>query len=395
MKIYFDENMPFATDFFDELCQFDGDTNGELIPFSGRTLTAEKVADADVLLVRSITQVNEALLHLNNKLKFVGSATIGTDHVDVDYLAQRDVTFHSAPGCNAISVAEYVLSALVVLAERYLLDLSQLSVGIVGGGNTGTRLSEKLSALGVKFKICDPLLADKQAKNRSQNDNNVSSDAREYFSLNEVLACDVISLHVPKVVGGKYPTDKLLNKEKLSTLRDEQILISACRGDVIDNDALLALKKTGHALKLVLDVWQGEPNVLEGLIPYTEIATAHIAGYSLEGKARGSEMLHQALCRKLKVHPKHKLVNFLPSASISEVKINEDFSQILLNQLVKMVYDVRRDDAIFRQQLSQQGFDSLRKNYPVRREFSAVTVTLLSNTFSDVPHRLGFSKLSN
>jgi erythronate-4-phosphate dehydrogenase len=381
--------------FFNGLCQFDGDINGELIPFSGRTLTAEQVADADVLLVRSITKVNEALLHLNNKLKFVGSATIGTDHVDVDYLAQRDVTFHSAPGCNAISVAEYVLSALVVLAERYLLDLSQLSVGIVGGGNTGTRLSEKLSALGVKFKICDPLLADKQAKNRSQNDNNVSSDAREYFSLNEVLACDVISLHVPKVVGGKYPTDKLLNKEKLSTLRDEQILISACRGDVIDNDALLALKKTGHALKLVLDVWQGEPNVLEGLIPYTEIATAHIAGYSLEGKARGSEMLYQALCRKLKVHPKHKLVNFLPSASISEVKINEDFSQILLNQLVKMVYDVRRDDAIFRQQLSQQGFDSLRKNYPVRREFSAVTVTLLSNTFSDVPHRLGFSKLSN
>jgi erythronate-4-phosphate dehydrogenase len=381
--------------FFNELCQFDGDINGELIPFSGRTLTAEQVADADVLLVRSITKVNEALLHLNNKLKFVGSATIGTDHVDVDYLAQRNITFHSAPGCNAISVAEYVLSALVVLAERYLLDLSQLSVGIVGGGNTGTRLSEKLSALGIKFKICDPLLADKQTKNRSQNDNNVSSDTREYFSLNEVLACDVISLHVPKVVGGKYPTDKLLNKEKLSTLRDEQILISACRGDVIDNDALLALKKTGHALKLVLDVWQGEPNVLEGLIPYTEIATAHIAGYSLEGKARGSEMLYQALCRKLKIHPKHKLVSFLPSASISEVKINEDFSQILLNQLVKMVYDVRRDDAIFRQQLSQQGFDSLRKNYPVRREFSAVTVTLLSNTFSDVPHRLGFSKLSN
>ncbi len=394
MKIYFDENMPFATDFFNELCQFDGDINGELIPFSGRTLTAEQVADADVLLVRSITKVNEGLLHLNNKLKFVGSATIGTDHIDLDYLAQRDITFHSAPGCNAISVAEYVLSALVVLAERYLLDLSQLSVGIVGGGNTGTRLSEKLSALGIQFKICDPLLADKQAKNRSKNDNDIS-DTREYFSLNEVLACDVISLHVPKVVNGKYPTDKLLNKEKLLTLRDEQILISACRGDVIDNDALLSLKEAGHGLKLVLDVWQGEPNVLEALIPFTEIATAHIAGYSLEGKARGSEMLYQALCRKLKVHPKHQLVNFLPSASVSEVKINEDFSQILLNQLVKMVYDVRRDDAIFRQQLSQQGFDSLRKAYPVRREFSAVTVTLLSNSFSDVPHRLGFNKSSN
>jgi erythronate-4-phosphate dehydrogenase len=200
---------------------------------------------------------------------------------------------------------------------------------------------------------------------------------------------------VPKVVGGKYPTDKLLNAENLAQLREDQILISACRGDVIDNHALLALKAAGHGLKVVLDVWQGEPDVLKDLIPYTEIATAHIAGYSLEGKARGSEMLYQALCQQLNVEPKYQLKHFLPSASIPAIEINQDFSQILLNQLVKMVYDVRRDDAIFRQQLSAQGFDSLRKNYPVRREFSAVAVTLSPDAISDVPHRLGFSKMSN
>ena len=403
MKIYFDENMPFAKEFFSELCHIniancDGEL-GTLVPFSGRTLTAEQVADADVLLVRSITQVNEELLHLNDKLTFVGSATIGTDHIDQVYLANRNVAFHSAPGCNAISVAEYVLSALVVLAERYLLDLSSLTVGIVGGGNTGSRLSEKLTALGIEHKICDPLLAQKQAQNltekSAQEKTSAPADTRNYVSLTEVLACDVISLHVPKIVGGEYPTYKLINEEVLAQLRDEQILISACRGDVIDNHALLALKQQGHGLKIVLDVWQGEPDVLEALIPYTEIATAHIAGYSLEGKARGSEMLYQALCQKLKVEEKYQLKNFLPSASIPVIEINQDFSQILLNQLVKMVYDVRRDDAIFRQQLSAQGFDSLRKNYPVRREFSAVTVTLSSNTKSDVPHRLGFSKTSN
>ena len=181
MKIYFDENMPFAQEFFSELSHlhignFEGlsdGTNdaeqGELVPFSGRTLTAEQVADADVLLVRSITQVNEQLLHLNDKLAFVGSATIGTDHIDKDYLAKRNISFHSAPGCNAISVAEYVLSALVVLAERYLLNLSSLTVGIVGGGNTGSRLSEKLTALGIAHKICDPLLAEKQAKKQAGN----------------------------------------------------------------------------------------------------------------------------------------------------------------------------------------------------------------------------------
>ena len=394
MKIYFDENMPFAHEFFSELSLLNVSNKtveDQLIPFSGRTLSAEEVADADVLLVRSITQVNEALLHLNDKLLFVGSATIGTDHIDKDYLAQRNITFTAAPGCNAISVAEYVLSALVVLAERYLLDLLTLTVGIVGGGNTGTRLSEKLTALGIKHKICDPILAAEQA-----NDNSTPKlDLRSYASLDEVLACDVISLHVPKIIGGEHPTDQLINAERLQRLRENQILISACRGDVIDNHALLALKEKGHGLKVVLDVWQGEPNLLEALIPYTEIASAHIAGYSLEGKARGSEMLYQALCKKLGKEPKHQLSEFLPQATISTIEINQDFNQILLNQLVKMVYDVRRDDALFRQQLSVQGFDGLRKNYPARREFSATTVTLSNNAYSDVPHRLGFSKVSN
>jgi erythronate-4-phosphate dehydrogenase len=375
MKILFDENMPYAKEFFSDIVGNDT----ELLSFSGRDLTPEQVIDADVLLVRSITQVNEALLHKNNTLSFVGTATIGTDHVDQTYLAKRNVAFHSAPGCNAVSVAEYVISALVILAERYLFDLTQLTVGIVGGGNTGTRLSEKLSALGIRYKICDPLLA--------ANPN----DLREFASLDEMLECDVISLHVPKVMGGEHPTYHLLNESRLSNLKDDQILISACRGEVIDNNALLALKKSGHGLKLVLDVWEGEPQVLTPLIEHTEIATAHIAGYSLEGKSRGTEMLYQALCQHINNAPVCQLKALLPTANISRVELNQEYNEIVLNQLVKMVYDVRRDDAIFRQQLSSQGFDALRKNYPTRREFSSVQVILSLNDCSDVPHRLGFS----
>jgi len=381
MKILFDENMPYAKEFFSEFCATD-----ELISFSGRDLTAQQVVDAEVLLVRSITQVNEALLKNNTKLSFVGTATIGMDHIDQTYLAKRNIAFHSAPGCNAISVAEYVISSLVILAERYLFDLTQLTVGIVGGGNTGTRLSEKLTALGIRYKICDPLLE----KN--------SVDSRNFFSLDEVLNCDVISLHVPKVVDGDYPTYHLLNKTRLNKLTQKQILINACRGEVIDNQALLALKQQGHGVKVVLDVWEGEPDVLTPLIEHTEIATAHIAGYSLEGKSRGTEMLYQALCEHVEkrqnviIEPKCQLNSLLPTASVSSIELNQEFNDVILNQLVKMVYDVRRDDAIFRQQLSSQGFDSLRKNYPVRREFSAMQVTLLPNASSDVPHRLGFSK---
>ncbi|MCO4800103.1 MAG: 4-phosphoerythronate dehydrogenase, partial [Colwelliaceae bacterium] len=263
MNIFYDENMPFAAEFFQDI--------GDLTPFSGRELSAEQVENADVLLVRSITQVNETLLALNKKLSFVGTATIGFDHIDREYLSNRNVSFTPAPGCNAISVAEYVLSSLVVLAERYQLKLLDLTVGIIGAGNTGSRLSEKLKALGIKHILCDPILAKS------------SNDDRNFSSLEEVLACDVVSLHVPKTLQGDHPTFHLLNEQRLQQFTQDQILINACRGEVIDNQALLKLKRSGHQLKVVLDVWENEPNILHQLIPFCEITTAHIAGYSLEG----------------------------------------------------------------------------------------------------------------
>ena len=376
MKIFYDENMPFAKEFFGDL--------GQLVPFLGRELTADQTIDADVLLVRSITKVNQGLLGNNSCCQFVGTATIGVDHIDQVYLNERNVTFTSAPGCNAISVAEYVVSSLVVLAERYLIDLFSLTIGILGGGNTGTCLSEKLSALGINYLLCDPLLEAKQKSN--------TSDKRQYSLLEQVLACDVISLHVPITECGEHPTFHLLNEKRLNQFNNNQILINACRGEVIDNQALLKMKKQGHELKLVLDVWENEPNILHALIEHTEISSAHIAGYSLEGKARGTEMLYQALCKQLKIPVDKFLSDFLPKASITEVEINQPFEQILLNQLVKMVYDVRRDDGIFRQTILSHGFDHIRKTYPARREFSSVKVTMTNQAKSDVPHHLGFLK---
>ena len=161
---------------------------------------------------------------------------------------------------------------------------------------------------------------------------------------------------------------------------------------MIDNQALLEMKKQGHGLKLVLDVWENEPNILHALIEHTEISSAHIAGYSLEGKARGTEMLYQALCKQLKIPVEKHLSDFLPKALITKVEINQPFEQILLNQLVKMVYDVRRDDGIFRQTILSHGFDHIRKTYPARREFSSVNVTMTNQAKSDVPHHLGFLK---
>ncbi|REL36223.1 4-phosphoerythronate dehydrogenase [Thalassotalea euphylliae] len=383
MKIFFDENMPFAREFFSEL----GGEQHQLVPFKGRELNAQQLIDADVLLVRSITKVNEALLADAQQLKFVGTATIGVDHVDQKYLAERDIKFSSAPGCNAISVAEFVISSLVVLAERYQLSLSDKSVGIVGAGNTGSRLTEKLTALGIHYKLCDPLLAD-------------AGDNREFVSLDEALACDIVSLHVPLTRSGEHPTFHLLDEAKLHAFNEQQILINACRGEVIDNQALLALKQQGHGLTLVMDVWEGEPNVLTELIPFTDLASAHIAGYSLEGKARGTQMLYQAVCQMLQIEGNKQLADFLPKPNIGSVKLNTDgkrnqeFDEILLNQLVKMVYDVRRDDGIFRQQLSRFGFDHIRKNYPVRREFSSLAISGENSSLNTLV-QLGFNRLAD
>lgn len=373
MKILFDENMPFAKEFFGELA------GGDIHAFNGRELDAEMAKDADVLLVRSITQVNEQLLSLNNNLQFVGTATIGVDHIDQTYLSQRQVPFYSAPGCNAVSVAEYVLSSLIVMSERYQFSLFDKTVGIVGAGNTGSRLSEKLTALGIKHVICDPLLEQ-------------AGDTRIFSTMAEVVACDVISLHVPITSTGEHPTYHLFNEQVINGLKPEQILINACRGEVIDNQALLAQKKRGQGPKLVLDVWENEPNILTELIEHTEISTAHIAGYSIEGKARGTEMLYQALCNQLNLPIKHNLTSLLPSAVISEVEITQNFDENLLKPLTKMVYDVRRDDSIFRQQILEQGFDYIRKTYPARREFSSVTITCSHRASSESCYGVGFSQ---
>ena len=204
MNIYIDENIPYAKAFFLSF--------GKLHFFCGRSVNAKTLKDADVLLVRSITKVNEQLLYLNKNLKFVGTATIGTDHIDKSYLCSRGITFSSAPGCNKLSVAEYVLSALLVIAEQDLLNFSKKSVAIVGAGNTGSAVYQRLNALGLTCHLYDPPLQ-------------ALGDEREFCSLETVLSADIISLHVPKVMNGKYSTWHLFNKTLLNQLNAEQILI--------------------------------------------------------------------------------------------------------------------------------------------------------------------------
>lgn len=354
MNIYIDENIPYAEHFFSDY--------GELTFFSGREVTAEQLVNADVLLVRSITQVNEQLLHLNNSIQFVGTATIGTDHIDLDYLKSRGITFSSAPGCNKISVAEYILSSLMVLSERKQFILTDKTVAIVGAGNTGSAVYQRLDALGVRCKLYDPLLEQ-------------AGDKRSFCTFEDVLQSDIISLHVPKTKTGVYPTVHMFNEAVLKQLNTNQILLNASRGEVVDNAALLKLASNHKSPLLVLDVWENEPNIKKQLIPFVEIATPHIAGYSLDGKVRGTEMLYLAFCELFKINVKHKANDFSAISAINKITISQPLDQTLIKSLMHLIFDVRRDDALFRQMIDQlDGFDTMRKNYQERRELSTLSV---------------------
>ncbi len=384
MKIIADENMPYVEELFSEL--------GDVVRLDGRTLTAQAVQDADVLLVRSVTQVNPSLLAQNSQLKFVGSATIGTDHIDKAYLSERQIPFFSAPGCNATSVGEFAFIAMLELAKRYQTQLVGKTVGIVGAGNTGSALAKCLDAYGIKVLLNDPLLEQ-------------AGDKREFVSLDELIErSDVVSLHVPLTKQGEHKTWYLFDEDKLSRLRQGAWLLNCCRGEVIDNNSLIKVKGQRPDLKLVLDVWEGEPNPIAELVPLVDFATPHIAGYSLEGKARGTYMLYQQLCRIMNKPATKTLTSLLPAYGWQELALslakvqNGEVNELTLArerqvlQLVRSVYDLRDDDALFRTCFNQsKGFDLMRKNHKHRREFSALKLVNSPQCEVDCLIKLGFS----
>lgn len=245
MKILVDENMPYARELFSRL--------GEVKAVPGRPIPVAELDDADALMVRSVTKVNESLLG-GKPVKFVGTATAGTDHVDDAWLAQAGIGFSAAPGCNAIAVVEYVFSALLMLAERDGFALRDRTVGIVGVGNVGGRLQARLEALGIRTLLCDPPRADR-------------GDEGNFCSLDELVEqADVLTFHTPLFKDGPYKTLHMADDALISRLKPGTILINACRGPVIDNTALLNRLNAGQSLSVVLDVWEGEPDLNVALL---------------------------------------------------------------------------------------------------------------------------------
>lgn len=370
MKILVDENMPYALDLFSRL--------GEVQAVPGRPIPRDALIDADALMVRSVTKVDQELL-TGTRIGFVGTATAGTDHVDEAWLRQNGVGFSAAPGCNAIAVVEYVFSALLLLAERDGFRLRDKTVGIVGVGNVGSRLDARLKALGVRTLLCDPPRADR-------------GDAGEFWPLEKLVAqADILTFHTPLNHSGRYSSLHLVNEDLLAALPDKRILINACRGAVVDNAALLKVLEQGKRLSTVLDVWEPEPDLCVSLLERVDIGTAHIAGYTLEGKARGTTQVFEALAQHLG-QPQHiGLASLLPPPEFSEIRLNGPLDEGRLKRLIHLVYDVRRDDAPLRRVAGLPGeFDRLRKHYQERREWSSLQVQCDDSASAELLSRLGF-----
>ncbi|MEQ1963541.1 4-phosphoerythronate dehydrogenase PdxB [Xenorhabdus khoisanae] len=371
MKILVDENMPYAEQLFQQL--------GEVQAISGRPVPEGVLEHADAFMVRSVTKVNESLLQ-GSSIKFVGTATAGMDHIDQQWLAQAGIGFSAAPGCNAIAVVEYVFSALMLLAEQDQFQLKDKTVGIIGVGNVGGRLADRLTALGVKTLLCDPPRADR-------------GDEGEFWPLEKLVKeADILTFHTPLNQSGSYQTYHLADEKLLSALPANRILINASRGEVVDNQALLSVLQSGKKLRVVLDVWEPEPNLSLPLLELIDIGTPHIAGYTLEGKARGTTQVFEAYCEFLGQPRKTELSELLPTPDFSQITLQGEVTQSILKRLMHLVYDVRRDDAPLRQVAGQEGaFDQLRKHYPERREWSSLTVYCDSEKSARLLSQIGFN----
>ena len=371
MKILVDENMPYARELFSRL--------GEVRAVPGRAIPTDALTDADALMVRSVTKVNEALLG-DKAIKFVGTATAGTDHVDQSWLTQAGIGFSAAPGCNAIAVVEYVFSALLMLAERDGFALADRTVGIVGVGNVGGRLQKRLEALGIKTLLCDPPRAD-------------NGDEGDFRSLDELVAeADVITFHTPLYKEGQYKSLHLADEALIRRLKPGTILINACRGPVVDNAALLKCLEEGQNLSVVLDVWEPEPDLNLALLDKVDLGTSHIAGYTLEGKARGTTQVFEAYSQFIGQPQEVALSTLLPAPEFGRISLHGPLDQPTLKRLAHLVYDVRRDDAPLRKVAGIPGeFDKLRKNYLERREWSSLTVECDDADAAELLQKLGFN----
>ena len=366
MQFVVDEEIPFGREAFSHL--------GSVTLLPGRAMTREALREAHALIVRSVTKVDATLL-ADTTVQFVGTATTGVEHIDLEYLTARNIGFAAAPGCNANAVAEYVLTALLVTAHAKGLVLSGKTLGIIGVGRIGSLVAAKAPALGMQTLLHDPPLA------RATGD-------RRYRPLSEILQADFVTLHVPLTLDGPDATFHLIGADELAHMATSSILINTARGEVVDNAALLEAL-TGRTIGgAVMDVWEREPSINWDLLNHVTLGTPHVAGYSSDAKINGTVMLYHACCRFWEIEPAWTPPPDLPATlapgTLPHVAVDatgKDF-QSLAHEMITTLYDLPGDHARMRdvlavpEPLRPAAFDQLRRDYPHRREFAVSPISI-------------------
>jgi len=349
--------------------------HAKLVFMNGRAITRDDLLDADALIIRTATRVDATLLR-GTPVGFVGSTSIGTDHLDTDWLEGAGITWANAPGCNADSAAQYTLAMIWLACARLGRQLAGSTAGIIGRGNVGSRVASLLRAVGLEVVANDPPLRDAGEKG--------------LVDLETALAQDIVCLHVPLTSDGPYPTRRMIAAHTLDRMRNGSLLVNTARGDVVDGDALLA-EVTAGRLHAALDVWPGEPRIDEGLLRASCVATPHVAGYSDDGKYLGTLMVYAAFCDWAGLEPGRTATTPGDTQQL-DVPAGEDALATALDAACFVAIHDSSLRALADLPVEQRaaGFDRLRREYPARRDFKGWRIRTADGESARLLRTLGF-----
>ena len=371
MKIIIDDKIPYIKGALEPFA--------EVIYLAGNKTTPEVVKDADAIITRTRTVCNEKLLAGSN-VKFIATATIGYDHIDTNYCEQSGITWTNAPGCNSKSVEQYIASALMALAEKKNFTLPGKTIGIIGVGNVGSKVAHLCEIFGMKVLLNDPPRARTEG-------------GKGFVELEEILEkADIITLHVPLNLEGEDKTYHLAVDSFFARTKKHPIIINSCRGEVIDTELLKSALKSGQISGAVIDCWENEPEPDHELLSLVDLATPHIAGYSKDGKANGTNMSVRALSKFFGLAINNWKCTGIELPESTEILIDGTgkTTQQVLSEAIFATYDIREDDKRLRNSL--ETFEKQRGDNPVRREFPTFNIFCKINNIKTIKKlkQLGF-----
>lgn len=370
MKIVIDRDIPFIQDVFENY--FD-----EVIYAPAADITPHLLKGASALVVRTRTYCNEELLQ-GSGLRFIATATVGTDHIDLNYCRAKGIEVFSAQGCNKGAVLQWVLASLTFASHHFGLPLQGRTLGVVGYGNIGRLVERAASAMGMYTMVCDPIVAENEGRNN-------------FVSLHEIAQnSDFITFHVPLTFAGPHHTFNMADEAFFSRVKPDAFILNSSRGGVMDENTLIQLFARGKILGTAIDVWYGEPIILDSLLQNSIVATPHIAGYSIEGKVNATRMVVNAIAHFFQL----SISGWQPASGSLlqpvELDLNNfrDNNRLNLNALIARIYDVGSETKELK--AKPNSFEKIRNSYSYRRENSGYLVRNCSESEKQLIEALGF-----